>query len=675
MSKGFHIGHFIKEYHIAKAIELLNYQLSQDSPLYNNLDFTLYKNEDLNTINPTAFYKDYIKRDGLYYFESLFYSQRYFGIQRAYKTREFHYLSLHSLILYYSLGFYVRELLFKRLAHDEEMHAGKNINVYYGGKINFATPTESNIFYYNDYKEFLQLKEKLTTPVQGKIKYAISLDIKSFFYTINHKILVNIIDDLATPAPKKGLNYDSDAKDAILTILKYLQGGELGLPVANQNIVSSFISSVYFSSFDQFIVDKYLSEEKYHYIRYVDDFYLIFEEDENADVKEIRRRMYSIENDFGEFLMDNLELSISPSKSERYTISDTDSHRDFLHASNFDSPLDQEFEMEDVYEGSILKMDIAGKSVPEIFSECINILKGLKAQTESLSQLTLENKLSAFLNYTLILKTCVAYSKSPKAIQELEKSGIFDDLEDIDFLLIKPKVMYHLATLTKTGRLKLLGFILYCLETPGSTLQKLTLTDKFIHQMIFMISDRKGKEKEGLIEEWEEYKALLVSVLLKLSEANPYNPYLSLLLAVVIPDRGLVSHDRIYSADYLNMDNSIAIMQQIKLRRVSERTLNFNVCFNHLLNEFQNLFEQVYFNSVQHTAKEITKKMRDEGYTSAEVHFVSDFFERRNNNSISHTNDNIVGLWGVTPEEYLEYKYKILPILASIYSKIAQSAS
>ncbi len=675
MSKGFHIGHFIKEYHIVKAIELLKYQLSQDSPLYNNLDFTLYKHEDLNTIDPQAFYNDYIKRDGLYYFESLFYSQRYYGIQRAYKTREFHYLSLHALILYYSLGFYVRELLFKRLTHDEEMHANKSINVYYGGKINFAAPTESNIFYYNDYKEFLQLKEKLTTPVPGKVKYAISLDIKSFFYTINHTVLIKIIDNLATPVSKRGLNYDADAKDAILTILKYLQGGELGLPVANQNIVSNFISSVYFSSFDQFIVDKYLSEEKYHYIRYVDDFYLIFEEDESAEVKEVRKRIYNIENDFAEFLMDNLELSISPSKSERYVISDSDSHRDFLHASNFDSPLDQEFEMEDVYEGSILKMDIAGKSIPEIFSECIGILKDLKAQTELLPQLTLENKSSAFLNYTLILKACVAYSKSPQAIQELEGSGLFDDLEDIDFLLVKPKVMYHLATLTKRGRLKLLDFILSCLEIEGSTLQKLTLTDKFIHQMIFMISDRKGKEKEGLIEEWGEYKALLVSVLQRLSEANPHKPYLSLLLTALIPERGLVLHEKIYSAEYLNMDNSIAIMQQIKLRRVSERTSNFNVCFNHLLNEFQNLFEQVYFNSVQHTAKDITKKMSEEGYKSTEVRFVSDFFERRNNNSISHTNDNIIGLWGVTPEEYLKYKYKVLPLLASIYNKIPQVTS
>lgn len=67
--------------------------------------------------------------------------------------------------------------------------------------------------------------------------------------------------------------------------------------------------------------------------------------------------------------------------------------------------------------------------------------------------------------------------------------------------------------------------------------------------------------------------------------------------------------------------------------------------------------------------------MSDEGYKSTEIRFVNDFFERRNNNSISHTNDNIVGVWGVGPEEYHEYKYRGLPLLASMYNKITQAAS
>src|SRR5680860_1417210 len=110
MAREFNLGHFLQEYHFEKAAILLKEQLSQTSPLYNNLDFTLYRQSEIDSINITDFYNDYIKRDSLYYFENKFFSKKYFGVQRAYKTREFHFLSLSSIITYYALGMYIREL-------------------------------------------------------------------------------------------------------------------------------------------------------------------------------------------------------------------------------------------------------------------------------------------------------------------------------------------------------------------------------------------------------------------------------------------------------------------------------------------------------------------------------------------------------------------------------------
>lgn len=42
------------------ALELLDLQLSQDSPLYNTIDFTTYRNSG-TTIDSESFYKDFVK--------------------------------------------------------------------------------------------------------------------------------------------------------------------------------------------------------------------------------------------------------------------------------------------------------------------------------------------------------------------------------------------------------------------------------------------------------------------------------------------------------------------------------------------------------------------------------------------------------------------------------------
>jgi len=93
----------------------------------------------------------------------------------------------------------------------------------------------------------------------------------------------------------------------------------------------------------------------------VDDFYLIFKEDSDVNIKHIRKSIYNIENDFAEFLMNELQLSISTSKSERYEIKDIESQISFLKNSNIDSPFDQEFDFEDLYKDSVMSLDIQGK--------------------------------------------------------------------------------------------------------------------------------------------------------------------------------------------------------------------------------------------------------------------------------------------------------------------------
>lgn len=576
-------------------------------------------------------------------------------------------MSLASLITYYALGMYVRELLDKKIGLDREIYESKKIDVFYGGILNFENPISSKIFYYEDYKEFIGLKESLTKPVDGKVKYAISLDIKSFFYTIDHKILFDLIDTNCTPTLKQRLNFNELTKESIVTLLRFFQHNNLGLPVSNQNLISSFLSSIYFSRFDQYVVDKYLQDANFSYIRYVDDFYLIFEEDSSTSLEDVRQKIYDIENDFSEYLINKLNLSVSSSKCDRFCISDKESQLQFLNASSLDSPFDLEFDLEDLYKDSILSIEIQDKKIPEIFDECISIIQKLKNQSAELPQLSIDTKESTYLNYILILKACLSYSKSEEAIKKIQKSEIFDNIHALDFILIKPKVFFHLMTLTQDGRNSLFQFIKSNLETNRSITQKLTILDKFFHQIIFLISEAKNEKQTNLIAEFTEYKKQILPILLMIKENDIYDlEYLNLIINSLDSRHSLSTFDPVYNANFLNSNDSISLTQQIKLRKLNELLFNYNVCFNHLLNEFQSLFERAYFSGESKKALVITRKMAEKNYSVDEIQLISNFFERRNQNSISHTNENNIGVWGVNQMEYFEYKKKILPILIKL---------
>lgn len=314
-------------------------------------------------------------------------------------------------------------------------------------------------------------------------------------------------------------------------------------------------------------------------------------------------------------------------------------------------------------------MQIKDKTAPEIFSECIEILRDLKMQAETLPQLDIDAKKSSFLNFILIHKSCLEYSKSAVAKEIVNESGIFTDFDNLDFILIKIKVLLHLITIDKENRKRFFEFLLDSIRDGKSLTQKVTVIDRFIHQLQFLITESKGEEKDKLQVEFDEYIASLTIVIKPLVNIN-FNKYFSLLYKSMSPDYELINFNRIYSASFLSTEKCIPLVQQIKQRNINEKIGFFNVCFNHLLNEFQNLFELVMLKGEKVTALLIRDKMAEDGFLMSEIQFITEFFDRRNQNSISHTNEQEIGFWGVGQKEYEEYKSNVVPIIEKIYGKI-----
>lgn len=671
MKKEYTLGYFLEVRHIEGAFKLLKKQIEQESPLYNTLDFKIFRGEGIvDSFNPKNFYEKLVRNDVFYYFQNEIYLIDYLGVQSAYKIRNFHFLSFETLIIYNAIGLYIHEVLNQYQTDFDAILTKSNGKVFYGGKINSKDAGSSTIFYYEDYQEFITKKEELAKPEEGKVKYVITIDIKSFFYTISHKILLAIIDRNATKVTKKALRYDENSIASIEFLLKYLMKGSLGIPVSSQNLVSSFLSSVYFSPFDQYLIDTYLIKPNISYIRYVDDFYLICEIENNTDPTEARNLIYDIENDISDFLSNELGLSVSSDKSRRTKIDDLDSYYEFLAVSSATSPAEIEYEPVQIKDLS-QEISVEGKTVQEIFSESVEIIKSVKAQLAEFDKLNIDKKDANFLNNILINEKVRDYCKSIDALDLIDKEELFFNYKSLDYILVKIKVFIHLISLTKKSR----DYFHSLIFTEGRNIrnvnQKLMLIERFVLQLEFL-SSKDPVEKIILRSDIDKYKKDYRIIISNFIKAQPKNSYAILVLKMLDKSIHLTDFKPVYNVEILNLVANTSLMQQIKQRHLNERLDYFNVAFNHLLNEFQNLAEAAFFNREKKDALEIRDKLTEEKFKVRDILLVSDFFKRRNQNSISHSNDPELGFWGVAETEYHQYKCKIEPIMQQLLDRIYQ---
>ncbi len=152
-------------------------------------------------------------------------------------------------------------------------------------------------------RRFEKFKYKISrnlTKVKGNAKgYVFKADIKHYFETVNHDILLAIL--------RKTIR-DETIISLIIKILKNydLKGSQKGMPLGN--LTSQFFANIYLNELDQFV--KHKLKLKY-YIRYVDDF-VIFHGSKSA-LEELKKQI-------SDFLKEKLCLELHPEKSKIFPL-------------------------------------------------------------------------------------------------------------------------------------------------------------------------------------------------------------------------------------------------------------------------------------------------------------------------------------------------------------------
>ncbi len=141
--------------------------------------------------------------------------------------------------------------------------------------------------------------------------WILKCDIKKFFDSIDHNVLMSILTEHVFDEQVLGLLHN------IIDSYHGNRGNGKGLPLGN--LTSQLFSNVYMDIFDQWV--KHKLKQKY-YIRYADDF-VFFSEDRD----ELIRCLYSIQA----FFLDRLHLELHPNKIELTSVSSGMDYLGWVH--------------------------------------------------------------------------------------------------------------------------------------------------------------------------------------------------------------------------------------------------------------------------------------------------------------------------------------------------------
>ena len=200
------------------------------------------------------------------------------------------------------VGFYIndpkRRHVHKATVRDRIVHHAIHLKLYPIFNLTFVYTSYSSRKEKGTHRAVIKLNEMLRAVYQTHGKcFVLKCDIKKFFPTIDHKILIKVI--------AKQIK-DKDVLWLIKKIVKSFESefttkrDKKGVPIGN--LTSQILVNVYMNEMDQFIKDRLKAK---YYVRYADDFIIVHH---NTNY------LLYLKNKIESFLKKELKLSLHPGK-------------------------------------------------------------------------------------------------------------------------------------------------------------------------------------------------------------------------------------------------------------------------------------------------------------------------------------------------------------------------
>jgi retron-type reverse transcriptase len=207
-------------------------------------------------------------------------------VLREPKTRKISKSDFRDRVIHHALCNIIEPMLEKKFIHDS--YANQK------GKGTLAAIKRFEFFKRKISRNFNTIKS--TKNIKG---FVLKADVRKFFDTVKHQILIGIISRTIT---------DEKVLWLVKTILANHKTESLGVGMPLGNLTSQFFANVYLNELDQYV--KHNLRVRY-YIRYVDDFVILHRS---------REALEYYKEEIGEFLSKQLELQIHPDKSRIFPL-------------------------------------------------------------------------------------------------------------------------------------------------------------------------------------------------------------------------------------------------------------------------------------------------------------------------------------------------------------------
>ena len=633
------LGYFISFELWQDALKLLNFQIQQKTKNrhFNTLSMFYYEKLDTSCLNHST-QEDYFN---IKISSSLFYSlKKEFSVlsyvipKPGLGLRDYKFFTYPMRAVYYSIGLYLLKLSQEFLT--ETYKKIDAIEAFYGGNLTYKSNelqlSPKNI-YYRSFHEQFKSRIKEETKIDNASKVVLKLDVENYFNELSMSTLLNLLSRFIKPSIQANLAYDVFTREQILCLFQFISNGKSGIPQGDNNIISSFLGYLYLVFGDLFIDDVLNSYKhvvnSHKIIRYTDDIYISITFKDSIDPKDQGLFVHSIASQIAETLYGQLGLKLNL-KTRLYRLSQEGEKEELLKNIRKSSPGDEYFsviqekeeEIDEQEEEPEPPTETPQDKLKQIFEELERIknsrvedyfVRGDSVQEEILQE--------------VFDKSVEQILDKPENKEKIEK--IFNNF---DFNLVKVQPLEILIILLQDATTTD-NFRKFCLDKAIITTGDADLIIKFLCQTNFTDQELLEKLKQNL------HMSSIISIFLD-GDLNCRQP-------------------GYYELTCMQMKKLSAmpdVLEQTRLRVLSEKNASYSVALNHLVNEIHAVCKkQEQVNKKNYDVNDVVKFLQSKGIQHEVCIKVRNLFDRRNSNRVSHPGSEESIAWEVTKEEYLDY--------------------
>jgi len=635
-------GYFLPYELWSSAKKLLDYQVNDKSKYktYNTLNFYYFDKVKALTksVGEKTYYKERVSNNLFYALEREFYFHKYTVPKTGIGLRNYFFFSYPMQQLMYAFGLYLLRTTQQFLVDKKS----NKIKSFYGGDLKFDEGTKELVLnkdttlYYKHYQSFK--KELINATKDPNEKVFLRLDIQNYFDNISIAKLLDLIGASVKPSDLKIYNFDSSTKEQIEFYYRFLNNGIDSIPQSDNNIISNFISHLYLT-FGDFIIEDAINELDNEYkividykiIRYVDDIYIsldfktfdIFELQYTDDTR--NGFIYQLLNKIADEFFKQLNLRFN-GKAELFRIGNVNERQNLLDLIK---------KVSEDYPEPESDKDIA---VAEKVNRLLGLIDDIKARDVSQVYKDLSRQESETLK-DVYDKAVLGLMSTVANVARLEVK--FADF-NFDLLRVYPQPLIILLTICPVAKSRLEKYLL----------NKTNLTT-FDRGLLVVLLCQSGFSNQALFN--------------KLQANEQLKPIFEFMKFKKVVDNKNTGYYKIDIKKLATLTKQVSFIEQIRQRIYSERQGHYSIALNHLLNEIQLaccIIEGKDIKTFSEPAVETF--LTSKGVDNPTKTKISNLFNRRNNNPVSHPGSDSRVAWAVDKTEYNEYKTNVAKTFEAI---------